>query len=249
MKLCINDFEGPLDLLLHLVKTAKMDIYEIDTKYIIDKYLEFIESIPKDDLDDASEYLVMAAELIHLKSRLLLNLDSDSDDNDDFTINSEEDLKNKLIEYERYQNVTNVFKELEEKRNEFFTKLPENLNIFVDKKEKLEVTHTTDVSNEYVDVGDKINYYINVTNTEYFYSGLSELKVDLLKEATKDAKDRATGMLKATHNRPGKIQSVNMGVFQITPVDSTNVSDMGINDTSSIDKKVTAVANVVFRIK
>lgn len=138
MKLCINDFEGPLDLLLHLVKTAKMDIYEIDTKYIIDKYLEFIESVPKDDLDDASEYLVMAAELIHLKSRLLLNLDSDSEDNDEFSINSEEDLKNKLIEYERYQNVTNVFKKLEEKRNEFFTKLPENLNEFVDTKEKLE---------------------------------------------------------------------------------------------------------------
>ena len=138
MKLCINDFEGPLDLLLHLVKTAKMDIYEIDTKYIIDKYLEFIESVPKDDLDDASEYLVMAAELIHLKSRLLLNLDSDSEDNDEFSINSEEDLKNKLIEYERYQNITNVFKELEEKRNEFFTKLPENLNEFVDTKEKLE---------------------------------------------------------------------------------------------------------------
>lgn len=138
MKLCINDFEGPLDLLLHLVKTAKMDIYEIDTKYIIDEYLKFIESIPKDDLDDASEYLVMAAELIHLKSRLLLNLDSDDNDNDEFSINSEEDLKNKLIEYECYQNVTNVFKELEEKRNEFFTKLPENLNEFADENKKLE---------------------------------------------------------------------------------------------------------------
>ena len=138
MKLCINDFEGPLDLLLHLVKTAKMDIYEIDTKNIIDKYLEFIESIPKDDLDDASEYLVMAAELIHLKSRLLLNLDNDDSDNEEFSINSEEDLKNKLIEYERYQNVTSVFKELEEKRSEFFTKLPENLNEFIDKKEVLE---------------------------------------------------------------------------------------------------------------
>lgn len=56
-------------------------------------------------------------------------------------------------------------------------------------------------------------------------------------------------MLKATHNRPGKIQSVNMGVFQITPVDSTNVSDMGISDTTTIEKKVTAVANVNFRIK
>lgn len=90
---------------------------------------------------------------------------------------------------------------------------------------------------------------INILNTEYFYSKLSDLKVELLKDATTDAKDRATAMLKATHNRPAKIQAVNMGVFQITPVDSTNVSDMGINDTSTIEKKVTAVANVVFRIK
>lgn len=90
---------------------------------------------------------------------------------------------------------------------------------------------------------------INVLSTEYFYSKLSDLKVELLKEATKDAKDRASAMLQATHNRPGKIQSVQMGVFQITPVDSTNVSDMGINDTSTIEKKVTAVANVVFRVK
>ena len=139
MKLCINDFEGPLDLLLHLVKTAKMDIYEIDTKYIIDKYLEFIKSIPNDDLDDASEYLVMASELIHLKSRLLLNLkDENASDEDEYSINSEEDLKNKLIEYEKYQNITGVFKELEEKRNEFFTKLPENLSKYADKREVLE---------------------------------------------------------------------------------------------------------------
>lgn len=90
---------------------------------------------------------------------------------------------------------------------------------------------------------------INIMSTEYFYSKLGDLKVELLEDATKDAKARAAAMLKATHNRPGKIQSVNMGVYQITPVDSTNVSDMGINDTSTIEKKVTAVANVVFRIK
>ena len=90
---------------------------------------------------------------------------------------------------------------------------------------------------------------INVHSPEYFYSKLGDLKVKLLQDATTDAKDRATAMLKATHNKPGKIQSVRMGVFQITPVDSTNVSDMGINDTTTVDKKVTAVANVVFRIK
>ena len=90
---------------------------------------------------------------------------------------------------------------------------------------------------------------INVFEPSYFYSQLSGLKVKLLEDATTDAKQRAEAMLKSTHNRPGKIQSVRMGVFQITPPDSTNVSDYGINDTSTIDKKVTSVANVVFRIK
>ena len=139
MNLRINDFEGPLDLLLHLVKSAKMDIYEIDTKYIIDKYLEFINTLDKNDLDNASEYLVMAAELIHLKSRLLLNLETEDTDNEsEYSINSEEDLKNKLIEYERYQSITGVFKELEEKRGEFFTKVPENLKNFLDEDNHLE---------------------------------------------------------------------------------------------------------------
>lgn len=90
---------------------------------------------------------------------------------------------------------------------------------------------------------------INTREPEYYYSQLSDLKVKLLQAAASDAKQRASAMLKATHNRTGCIQSVKMGVFQITPVDSTNVSDMGINDTSTIEKKVTAVANVVFRIK
>ncbi len=90
---------------------------------------------------------------------------------------------------------------------------------------------------------------INVYSPSYDYSKLPELKVTLLEKASKDAKARAASMLKPTHNSVGKIQSVRMGVYQITPVDSTNVSDMGINDTSSIDKKVTAVANVSFKIK
>lgn len=90
---------------------------------------------------------------------------------------------------------------------------------------------------------------INVYSPSYDYSKLPELKVSLLEKASKDAKERATSMLKPTHNSVGKIQSVRMGVYQITPIDSTSVSDMGINDTSSIDKKVTAVANVSFKIK
>lgn len=111
-----------------------------------------------------------------------------------------------------------------------------------------DVQKIKDISTDIQNLLDK-GIDINVLSAQYFYSGLSDLKVKLLEDATTDAKNRATAMLKATNNKPGKIQSVNMGVFQITPVDSTNVSDMGINDTSTIDKKVTAVANVVFRIK
>ena len=138
MNLSINDFEGPLDLLLHLVRTAKMDIYTIDTKYIIDEYLKFINTLDKNDLDNASEYLVMASELIHLKSRLLLNLGSDEEEENEYAINSEKKKKNKLLEYERYQSITNTFKELEEKRGEYFTKVPENLRDYIDKKQELD---------------------------------------------------------------------------------------------------------------
>ena len=102
-----------------------------------------------------------------------------------------------------------------------------------------------------LDIQNLIDKGIDISDTRanYFYSGLSDLKVRLLKSATLDARNRASAMLKANKNSVGKIQAVKMGVFQITDINSTDVSDMGINDTSTIDKKVTAVANVVFKIK
>ena len=129
---CINDFEGPLDLLLHLVKESKMDIYEINISDIINQYLEFIHNLEDENIDIASEYLVMAAELIHLKSKLLINRHDDEENDEEFSINSEEDLRNKLVEYEKYKKITENFKELEEKRSEVHTKLPESLQEYVE---------------------------------------------------------------------------------------------------------------------
>ena len=102
-----------------------------------------------------------------------------------------------------------------------------------------------------IDIQSLVNKGINISaqRPEYYYSKLNEVKAQVLEEATKDAKTRAKGMLSATNNRVGKIRSVKMGVFQITPKDSNEVSDWGINDNTTIDKKVTAVANVVFEIK
>lgn len=111
-----------------------------------------------------------------------------------------------------------------------------------------DVNKIKDVSLDITSLMDK-GIDIDVRNANYSYLKLSDLKVDLLNRATKDAKQRASAMLKSTNNRVGKIESVRMGVFQITPVDSTDVSDMGINDTSTIEKKITAVSNVTFKVK
>ncbi len=131
-KITINDFEGPLDLLLHLVKEMKMDIYEIDTSVIIEEYLKYIENMQDLNIDIASEFLVMAAELIHLKSKMLLNIKEETEETDEYSIVSEEDLKNKIIEYEKFKNMSEIFKSLEETRNEVYTKVPENLSKITD---------------------------------------------------------------------------------------------------------------------
>lgn len=129
---CINDFEGPLDLLLHLIRTSKMDIYDINVESITKQYLDFINESKEMSVDVASEYLVMAAELIHLKSKLLIKQDDSSseDEESEYEINSEEDLRNKLLEYEKVKELTSSFQELEGKRSEFFTKIPSDLSEF-----------------------------------------------------------------------------------------------------------------------
>jgi len=84
---------------------------------------------------------------------------------------------------------------------------------------------------------------------EYFYTKLDELKIEMLAKATENAKARAENMVKATGNKIGSIRSAKMGVFQITPVNSTEVSDWGYNDTSSLEKKVNAVVTAEFAIE
>ncbi len=138
-KLLINDFEGPLDLLLHLVKTSKMDIYEIDLKIVIDKYLEFINSLKNQNIDIASSYLIMASELIHLKSKMLIN-SQEEDTTDEYSINSEEDLRTKLIEYEKYQRLSALLEDSQEKRSHYYTKSPMNISEFIDEDYHLGVS-------------------------------------------------------------------------------------------------------------
>lgn len=126
-KFVINDFEGPLDLLLHLIKTSEMSIYDIKIEKITKQYLDFINSMENMNLSIASEYLVMASELIEIKSRMLLPNKKDMDE-DEYEEDPRENLINRLIEYKKYKDMIDTFKALEEERQDIFTKEPINLS-------------------------------------------------------------------------------------------------------------------------
>lgn len=126
----IDAFEGPLDLLLHLIKESKVDIWDIKIVDITDQYLNYIKSMENLNLNIASEYLVMASELMEMKSKMLLPRYQEESEEEE--IDPREQLIQKLIEYQKYKEMTKSFKELEEVRHEFYTKAPESLKEYVD---------------------------------------------------------------------------------------------------------------------
>ncbi len=130
MNFKINEFEGPLDLLLHLIKESKMDIMNIEIEKITEQYMAYLDLQEKMNLEVASEYLVLASELVEIKSKMLLPVtknDSEEEEED-----PREELVNRLIEYQTYKEITKVLHEKECVRREIYTKSPENVKNYVE---------------------------------------------------------------------------------------------------------------------
>jgi len=99
----LNEFEGPLDLLLHLIKKDEINIYDIPIATITKQYLDYIKMMKSLNLVVAGEFLVMAATLIHIKSRMLLPVESDGDDEDETDEDPRAELVRRLLEYKRFK--------------------------------------------------------------------------------------------------------------------------------------------------
>ena len=127
----INEFEGPLDLLLHLIKVSKVDIWDIKIEDITKQYMDYIHKMQEMNLDIASSYLVMASELIEMKSRMLLP-NNKEETVDEEELDPREALINRLLEYQKYKNVTKDFRNLENLRQEIYTKTPESIKKYSD---------------------------------------------------------------------------------------------------------------------
>lgn len=120
-----NDFEGPLDLLLHLVKKENISIFDICIEEVIKQYLDYINKMKEENLDITSEYLVMASELIELKSKMLLP--NKTEEIEEEIEEATNDLINRLLEYDKYKNMTSELRNLETTRSKIYTRESEEL--------------------------------------------------------------------------------------------------------------------------
>ena len=138
----INEFEGPLDLLLHLIKQSNIDIVDIEINEITKQYLDYINKMEELNINVAASYLVMAAELMEIKSKSLLPPTEEETNDEDEEVVSKENLINKLIEYQKYKDMISTFKEMEQDRQNIYIKSPEKISNYVDEL----IVNNTDTS-------------------------------------------------------------------------------------------------------
>ena len=183
----IDNFSGPLDLLLHLIKQSNIDIYDIKIEEITKQYLDYIETMSNMNLDVASSYLVMASELIEMKSSYLLP--KKEKEVDEYEEDPKERLIKRLVEYRNYKEAIEKFHELEVDRQNYYTKPSSELSDF-EKSNKL----PTDV--DLSDLLDAFSKFLSrkeiekplntkITNKEYSIQERSSEIKNLIKKSKK----------------------------------------------------------------
>ncbi len=135
----LDNFEGPFDLLFFLIEKNKIDIYDIPIAEITEQYMDYLSAMQELDLEIASEFLVMAATLLHIKSKMLLPSVRTNDEDTEEGTDPREELILRLIEYKKYKEFSGYLKEREEKWQLVHYKLPEAIPDIV-MEEELDVS-------------------------------------------------------------------------------------------------------------
>lgn len=181
----IENFEGPLDLLCHLIDKNKLDIYEVKISDITDQYIEYLNEMEKMNLEIASEFIIMASTLIYIKSKGLLP--NNQEDESELT---EEELLRRIIEYKKYKEITKKLRENYELYSKRFYKFGETLEL---PKQKLEKEYSSEIiPTLYAQIVERNNQKINqnaknieriaITDTYTVGSKVKEMFRELLKK-------------------------------------------------------------------
>jgi len=213
----IDDFKGPLDLLLHLIKKSDIDIYDIKIEIITKQYLDFIKKMEEMNLTIASEYLIMAAELIEMKSKMLLP--KSKNENDDlYEEDPRESLIRRLIEYKKYKEVTNDFKCFEKNRQYIHTKHREDLRKYAENDSKI-------ILEDELELNDLINAFNEFIKRKNFEKPLNT-KITKKEISVKDRTKKIRNILK------GKKKVEFFELFEVLTKEYVVVTFLSILDMS-----------------
>ena len=179
----LDEFEGPLDLLLHLIKKNEINIYDIPIAVIAKQYLDYISLLKYLNLEVAGEFLVMAATLIHIKSRMLLPVETDGDEDEDGGEDPRAELVRRLLEYKQFKEAAAELVERGQQWREVFgrpafcetapARLPEEIDdipldmtlfdlvdAFQDIVQRTPVKALLEVTADHLTVKDRMNYIL-----------------------------------------------------------------------------------------
>lgn len=132
-KVVLETFEGPLDLLYHLIEKNKVDIYDIPIAEITDQYIAYLENMKELDMNVTSEFLLMVATLLEIKSKMLLpSISEEDDESQEDGVDPREELVKRLIEYRKYKTVAEELKSKEGLQSKIFFKPQEEIQHFID---------------------------------------------------------------------------------------------------------------------
>ena len=186
----IADFEGPFDLLLHLIRKHQMDIYNIEIYEITSQYLDYLNQMKTMDLEITSEFIVIAATLIEIKSKKLLPKIKVAEEIEE---DIEKKLMDRLIEYKKIKNVSLFFREIYKDSGELYTKKPEIIEEIKDDSKNEDILKNTTLIELYNTYNNLIENYSLKQNKNTLIEKkifLDKYKVeDKMEELFKDLSD------------------------------------------------------------
>lgn len=174
----IENFEGPMDLLFHLIEKNKIDIYDIPIALITEQYLDYLQEMQEMDLEIASDFLVMAATLLHIKSRMLLPKHKEAEE--DLT-DPREELVQKLLEYKKYKEFSAELAEREKTGQAVYYKLPDIIDFGKDTETQLIGLDPDDLTNAFRRILE-VNIKSERHNNETFSQIVNREKVSVAKK-------------------------------------------------------------------
>jgi segregation and condensation protein A len=153
----LESFEGPLDLLLHLIDRAEVDVCDIPIARITEQYMAVLSTMQELELEIASEFLLMAAHLLAIKSRMLLPRPEPEDPlmeylDEEEVLDPREELVQRLLEYKKYKRLSEILREREESRSQVYTRPPMDLTPYAKKSNPVEGISPDDLLEAFVEV-------------------------------------------------------------------------------------------------